>query len=119
MTAATLDRINEACASSYSQPDECVNGFCLFFRGYLPSAENAYLVGAALAWPEDPAQLEQRGCYAAVAGMDTVQRYDRASRFDLEESKLPGPETARIKGEYFRLYLEAMDRLRKYVSSIK
>lgn len=112
----TINEINEVCSLPYECSSEAVNGYRIWFRGYVPSSENNYLVGIACAWPLPGSPKAEHRFFDAVAGMDTVHEYNPGEYVDIDGSKMP---TFTNTLEYFKeIRDEAMERIRLYIAAL-
>lgn len=57
--------------SNYVEPCRVVNGYRIFFRGYLPTMANVHFVGVAIAWPD----IDEAGPFFACYALGKPRRY--------------------------------------------
>ena len=103
-----LSEINAKVATSFETPDREKNGYKIFFREFLPSYENAAIVGVALAWKDRSSPY-----YYAIAGSTECGEYKAGDKFRLEPLPFFPPDTT--LAEFMAAKNEAIDRVEKCI----
>lgn len=114
-----LDAINAAVGTgSFGRPEEEIDGWRLFFRGYTASLTYTALIGAAMAYRPDSFRV-----LGVVAGTSKVQTLVSGASFDVGYDIFhthTSMELAIEKGiePFIMAKQEAMDLLRSHIRSL-
>lgn len=104
--------------SCYDIPALTHRSYRFFFRPYMQSPTNTWLVGIALAWPDPSIPLASRRYFYAIAGSTAIGEYKPGDEFKLADSGISLSEMT-LANEGVRPFITAKNKaladLRRYV----